>query len=210
MIVSKNDSISAQNSKRSDVLNDVLYNMVKKYPDHKSAESVYAKVQIIGRTYSAALERGANHDKETEGDIYWEKIIPALLESGLDELLEINKKVKKITKYNLESILKTHKKLVDILQAVTGKENRSFASKYLHFHCKNAFYIFDSRAKERINQINIMYDYLLDESSIEPDKEYANFCLKCMALQDQIFEEYDVFLTPRQIDNLLLQKKSLQ
>lgn len=199
----------AQKPKHSDLLNDVLYDLARKFPDHTNEEQIYAKVVIIGRTYSAALERGAGHDK-SEGKFYADKIIPAIKQSSIDELIDKVKKIKKITEKNLQIILDTHKKVTDILHEETDMNNRSFVSKYLHFHCKNAFFIYDSIAKNRLSDLTpgLAYEYILTkENHLDSDKEYERFCLKCLALQDEIEEKYDVLLSPRQLDNLLLQKK---
>lgn len=197
----------AQSAKQSDLLNDVLYDMVRKYPSHKFEDQVYAKVVIIGRAYSASLERGAGHDSDNEGKFYRDKIIPAFIKSNIDELLEKVKGIKKISTSNLATILQVHKGLIEIINDKTEIENRSFASKYLHFHCKNAFYIYDSIAKKRISELGYKNEYTIPDSDISVDGSYKNFCFKCLSLQDQVFEEHKILLTPRQIDNLLLQKK---
>lgn len=208
LIVSAKDVALARKPKHSDLLNKVLYDLARKFPDHKKEEHIYAKVVIIGRTYSVALERGAGHDK-AEGKFYADKIIPAIKGSPIDELIRKSKKLKKITTKNLEMILDTHKAVTDILREETDMCNRSFVSKYLHFHCKNAFFIYDSIAKDRLSELasGLAYEYTLTgEASTDTDKEYERFCLKCLALRDEIEEKHQVLLTPRELDNLLLQK----
>lgn len=197
----------AQEAKQSDLLNDILYDMAKKYPNHKSEDQIYAKVVIIGRAYSASLERGAGHDSGGEVKFYRDKIIPAFLKSNIDDLLQEVKGIKKISTSNLTTILQVHKELVDDINKITGIENRSFASKYLHFHCRNAFYIYDTIAKKRISELGYKNEYLISDPDISVDGDYKNFCFKCLSLQEQIFEEHNINLTPRQIDNFLLQKK---
>jgi hypothetical protein len=83
---------------------------------------------------------------------------------------------------------------------MTGLNNRSLASKYLHFHKPNAFFIYDSRASRAISRI------IPDDANIpaldcsNADKEYSSFVRKCLWLREQHKE----LETPRQVDNLLL------
>jgi hypothetical protein len=206
--VSESDVIRAQQPKISDLHDKVLYDMVRKFPKHVEDGEIFAKVLIIGRAYGVDLKRGANHDNR-EGQFYSDKIIPAIKESNIDELIKNVGKLKKITTENLELIIKTHKDVTNILEKMTGMNNRSFASKYLHFHCEKAFFIYDSIAKKKILQLSkeIVFEYTItDDMSINSDKDYEHFCLKCLALRDNIEEKYGVVLSPRQLDNLLLEK----
>lgn len=206
MVISKKDLAKARASKHSDLMNEVLYDLAHKYPAHTDEAQIYAKVVIIGRTYAAALERGADHDK-MEGKFYADKIVPAIKDSSLDRLIEDTKNIRKITAKSLGIVLTTHKAVTDILKKHTGKSNRSFVSKYLHFHCKNAFFIYDSIAKKRLSDLEQCLDYKYElTDSVDTDKEYERFCLKCLALRDAIESKHNVTLTPREMDNLLLQK----
>ena len=36
---------------------ETLYNLCRRYPDHKTFNAVFAKVSIIGRTYATGIER---------------------------------------------------------------------------------------------------------------------------------------------------------
>lgn len=206
--IKKATIINAAMRKRSDVLNDVLYKLAFDYPEHRNAEEIYAKVCIIGRTYSASLERGAGHDPD-DGKFYWDNIIPAIKAAKLDKLLDQVRGFKRVTAEKLPAILNVHKKLVDTIGGVTGKDNRSFASKYLHFHFEKLFFIYDSRAQSSIKAYDIPKSLRPQPSTsaAENDETYEAFCWKCLDLRDAIKDGYDIELTPRQLDNLLLEKE---
>ncbi|MDP3840968.1 MAG: hypothetical protein Q8Q81_00005 [Oxalobacteraceae bacterium] len=205
--IKKATIINATKPKHADVLNDVLYQMVKQYPEHKKASEIYAKVCIIGRAYSASLERGAGHDPD-DGKFYWDKIIPALKAAKLDKLLDQVRKFKSVSTQNLPVLLNVHKRLVDAIGEVTGKDNRSFVSKYLHFHFKELFFIYDSLAQSSIRKYDIPKSLRPQPSTSAPESDgiYEAFCWKCLDLRDAIKDGYDIDLTPRQLDNLLLGK----
>ena len=71
-----------------------------------------------------------------------------MLEIGeeLDKRIDNLKKFDSITKDNLKEIVGTHLFLTNAFQDISGQDKRSLASKYLHFHVPNMFYIYDSRA----------------------------------------------------------------
>jgi len=60
--------------------NGVLYDMCKEYADHIVPEAIYAKLWLIGRSYSAAIERNKSGEK-TE----------VIYRNTVDELIKIGK-----------------------------------------------------------------------------------------------------------------------
>lgn len=102
--------------------------------------------------------------------------------------------------------LETHNYLVGILKKITNHNNRSFSSKHLHFHIPELFFIYDSRAKKVIrkfkNRISLEYQSILELDNI--DSEYAKFYIKYFKLKNQITLNYEIVLTNREIDNLLI------
>jgi hypothetical protein len=42
---------------------------------------------------------------------------------------------------------------MDLFAAITQREKRSLASKYLHFHVPHVFYLYDSRARRAITKV---------------------------------------------------------
>ena len=81
---------------------------------------------------------------------------------------------------------------------------RSLASKYLHFHVPDKFYIYDSRANLAAKQIAPPRRRLLEIEVDECDREYEGFVRQCIWIRDKIHEDYGFHATPREIDKLLL------
>lgn len=180
--------------------NKILYNMCSENPLHNKKEIVAGKVLLIGRSYAAALER-ARIEKSSEQiyDVFLNDVlqnsdiidgkIKFLNEISLSEIFE-----------NLQYIFDLHSLLTSIMEKATGLEKRSLSSKYLHFHCPDAFFIYDSRARKAINtlvgpQKNFNY---------KGDNEYIEFCLRVLKLKEFIKKETGLLLSPREVDNLLL------
>src|SRR5690606_24597290 len=97
------------------------------------------------------------------------------------------------------------KKLVKDLYEITGLDKRSFASKYLHFHLPDLFFIYDSRAVTALGKYKIKSKLSNKFKSKTIDKEYANFFCKCFELKNIIDKLHNVQITPRHLDNLLIE-----
>jgi len=131
---------------------DILYDMCKKWPNHKDLGIVQAKVRIIGRVYAAGLERKGKKDKskgiyETIAEIFHEN------RAWIDSEIKALNKFKKLSKSSHERILSVHGNMVKLLREETrSKSNfRSFISKYLHFHTP-IVPLFDSQASSTISR----------------------------------------------------------
>ncbi len=181
--------------------NNVLYDLCKNNPNHKTPEEIVAKIWLIGRSYAAAIERRKNKVKEND-KFYEEIVVNALKNSDLDLKLKQIKKYDKITESNLNDLLEVHKYLVDVFYGITQMYKRSLASKYLHFHLPNLFYIYDSRANNALKKILPNQRIKLPIGNF--DNEYAKFSKKMYILQTQIEKETKTLLSPRELDNLLL------
>ena len=132
-------------------VDEVLYEMCDKWPDHKNLGIVHAKVRIIGRVYGTGLERKSKKDK-IKG--IYETVSNILNQNGplVDQEIRELKAYGQLSKESYQKILFAHGKLVRLLRENTkSKLNfRSFASKYLHFHVP-IVPIFDSQASKIIN-----------------------------------------------------------
>jgi hypothetical protein len=187
---------------RWDFGNKILYDMCANYPHHKSIDQIVAKIWFIGRSYAAAIERRKNATEYNE-DFYTEVVGPVMMKSGIDQwIAEINR-FRFPTLDNIEKILAVHGSLMNLIKKMTGMGKRSLASKYLHFHKPNLFFIYDSRA---INSIRKLTPPTKTNLRIRTniDVEYAKFCLRCIKLRDAIKSKFDTHLSPRELDNLLL------
>lgn len=189
--------------------NDILYKMCADNFNHDSAEKIVAKVWLIGRSYAVAIERRRNKTPGVESDkFYIETVVNSLQSSELDKMMD---KIKIMPRLNNGSLIKTielHHYLTKLINKITNLDKRSFSSKYLHFHLPALFYIYDSRAAKAIKRfkITVPADLTLLVSNTNHDKEYADFACKCFVLTNQVKEMFDIEFTPRQIDNLLLER----
>ncbi len=189
----------------------VLYKLCEKSFDHKQDEKIAAKVWLIGRAYSVAIERGSLSRKSKKQDIddfYINTVAPTIRKSQLDAKLSALKKYEQITNENAFEVLEVHGYLTKELYTITGLNKRSFSSKYLHFHLPDLFFIYDSRALAALRQFitHVPRDLRYLAERAEVDKEYATFTCKCLEIKSQISRKYDMSLTNRQLDNLLLAK----
>ena len=197
------EQLFAFNNKKSDIWaygNSVLYKMCEEKPLHNEKNIVASKVWLIGRSYAAAIERTKSGEKlENIIDKFWDALNSE--SDSIDKTLRaINSITIEETGNNVQTILDTHKQVMDIIQKATTMDKRSLTSKYLHFHCPNAFFIYDSRARRAINKLVKKQDV----TGYSGDTEYVEFFLRILKLQQFIKEQTGKILTPREIDNFLV------
>ncbi len=195
---------SAINQKDGEFGNGILYKMCEESPNHYKPDVVSGKMWLIGRAYSAAIER-MKSKKDINDDFYKEKVGPALTDPALDSRLENLRSIKKIAKENVREILSAHKYLQNKIREITGMEKRSLCSKYLHFHLPRLFFIYDSRVAGALQKL---YPGRLKSFegvfNNDADKAYAIFFCKALALKNEVEEKLKSEMTLRQIDNFLI------
>lgn len=175
---------------------------VKNYPFHKDENVINSKILLIGRTYAAAIERRKKFLNIIGDDFYLKIVGPKIINSKIDNWIDECK-----NSSDFSTIIKTHKKVSDLFQEISGLNKRSLASKYLHFHLPNLFFIYDSRAYLAINELIKEFqikksEYLIKKEELNfADIEYAKFCKKCICVIDKI----NIKLTPRQLDDILIE-----
>lgn len=184
-----------------DLSNQILYEMCQKYPYHKNDGEIIAKVLLIGRVYSAAIERRKNVEN-ISSEFYREIVAPSIRKSKIDVWLNTLKDFDRPTFENCTQIIAVHKKVTDLFKEISGLEKRSLASKYLHFHFPNLFFIYDSRSSSALKKVE--HSSVWNSSLVEYDRAYAKFFLRCMAFVEKANSECDIPLTPRQLDKYLL------
>lgn len=187
--------------------NKVLYQMCKKAPTHTDVDEIHGKLWIIGRSYSASIERGAGKNIVKGEDFIKTKVAQALKKSDIDSWLKSVSSITRLNKENIELSLACHKNLTDLFKKITGKNNRSLASKYLHFHQPLAFFIYDSQANNNIRaRLRESYDKKKRLSyPKEYDNEYASFSTRCLYYRDHYLEKkIHGLATPRKLDMELL------
>jgi hypothetical protein len=186
-----------------DFLNGLLYEMCRRYPDHRDRDKIIAKLQIIGRVYAATIERGSGPPKRGR-DIYVDVVGPAMRRAGLDKLLGALPDGRASWSDRLTAAVQAHRALMDIWEDAEVLGKRSLASKYLHFHRPDVFPILDSRAQVGIHRV-IPSRKGLDTLDVDHyDRTYRVFCERYLALVGHIRDRFGVRLTLRHADNLLL------
>jgi hypothetical protein len=184
--------------------NEVLYDLCRRYPYHERDDEIIAKVWLIGRAYSASIERGRGDAAGVglSNDQFYCSALPmALRKSNLDLMLADLKDVREITDANAARVLKVHAHLVKVFFSLTRKDKRSLASKYLHFHRPDLFFIYDSRAAAGIRKLDLGPNTL---HAPKADGPYLQFVAAALRLRREVEKKFGKLLTPRQLDRLLL------
>jgi len=186
-----------------DLGNQVLYSLCQAHPKHDTADAIIAKIWLIGRSYAAAIERRKNAE-ETSDNFYEVNVVEKIRKSNLDAWLAALPKQLLDPWQDLGPVITVHKRLMDVFSDLTGLGKRALASKYLHFHRPDLYFIYDSRAKKGITKITPCLNEIRNIASEKMDLEYHSFCRRSQHLVDSIHTFFGKHLTPRQIDKLLL------
>ena len=185
--------------------NSILYRMCEENPNHNKEDVIAGKICLIGRSYAAAIERRRDAN-ETNDDFYFDVVAPKMIKIGreLDDRIEkLNRSANTIAG-DIDLILSTHKFLTDAFREMTGLDKRSLASKYLHFHCPQKFFIYDSRARQAIGKIVTRPDKNSYGDISGYDPEYADFVIRMLELQDYLYKRIGSIESPRRLDSFLL------
>jgi hypothetical protein len=183
--------------------NNVLYSLCKDHPKHDRADVIIGKILLIGRTYAAAIERRKNA-QNTSDDFYTNIVVNEIMNSELDQWLTAlpDKMTEPWTQLGI--VITLHKQLMNIFSDMTGLNKRSLASKYLHFHRPDLFFLYDSRSRESISKVTPRLDKIKNINAEFQDQEYHSFCRRALHLREFIAKEFGKILTPRQLDKILL------
>lgn len=186
--------------------NKILYDLCRKHPNHTDKAVIVAKIWLIGRAYAAAIERRRTKNSGND-DFYTKEVASAIKRSRIDTWIANATDRDSNFDSPSASVLSAHSELTDLFHRITGLEKRSLASKYLHFHKPNIFYIYDTRAMTAMR----MLSHIVGKSNqIDGrfDREYEVFTGRCIRLREHIRRGFGILLSPRQIDNLLLEVQS--
>ncbi|HGF4956858.1 hypothetical protein ACEV9O_22805 [Vibrio parahaemolyticus] len=182
--------------------NKVLYDLCQSAFEHKEPAKVIAKVWLIGRSYAAAIERRKDKTEFANDDFYIDVVAPKIVESDIDEWLYELKQFTRLDEDSLNKVLEVHEEVTQLFKDISGLDKRSLASKYLHFHLPHLFYIYDARAVRAISYFSHITGRA--KASKTGDKEYNKLVQKCSLLQRHALAQWQLDLSPRQIDNVLL------
>jgi len=191
-------------NKRYELANSILYKMVADYPSNADIDSVVAKIWLIGRSYSASVERRKNKSTTSNGDFYYDYVGPAICGSSIDSGISALRTETSITSDTIIEVCRLHKCLMDILQKQTEMDKRSLTSKYLHFHLPNIVFIYDSRVQSVISSFVDEKDRI----DVPPDVDgtYYRYCLKAYEVYKKVKSDsrFTGMCLPRIVDNVLL------
>ena len=182
--------------------NQLIYNLCQHHPTHNQDQQILAKIWIIGRTYAAAVERRRIHNDIGGDEFYLNVVVPAILNSQIDawfEDIHLN-----YGDGDVASALQAHNNLVSLFEHMSGLRKRSLASKYLHFHFPSIFYIFDQRAVNALNLTGFNFPNIEIVQNDNFDAVYTRFFHKCAALKNYVLHEFNINLSPRDMDKYLL------
>jgi len=182
--------------------NDILYEICAKYPRHDDAKLIVTKILFIGRIYAAALERRKTKNG-LNNDSFYHKAASLIGNSELDMLMS-----NLTNEDDIEKVLYVHKYLMELFFELTNLKKRSLASKYLHFHKPEFFFLYDQRVRKSLSKFNTRRITLVNEhiglDRKNYDDEYAKFYLKMSALKSEIERRMNKRLTNRELDTFLL------
>ena len=187
--------------------NGILYKLCRDHPEHKRPDVVAAKIWLIGRSYAAAVERRKNVDLDNpiaSDAFYKDVVVPAMISSELDARLDSLRRFSSIDERSIVPVLEVHRYFVDLLHKITAQYKRSLASKYLHFHRPELFYIYDSIAWAGLSKVMPGYRHRQLSYDGKLDAVYASYAFRLLELQKEIERKYGEHLTPRQLDRMLL------
>jgi hypothetical protein len=180
--------------------NQVLYDMCSANPEHNLDQIIIGKIWLIGRTYAAAIERRRTAEGAS-GDAFYETVVaPKIRKSEIDNWFEA---IRTGSDDDLILHLEVHMRVMKLFTAISGLEKRSLASKYLHFHFPQRFYIYDARAYKVICELTDPVGKTLPILR-DHDNVYARFYLRCLDLRRRIDSQLGQNLSMREFDNVLL------
>ncbi|MDD5092458.1 MAG: hypothetical protein PHQ23_16275 [Candidatus Wallbacteria bacterium] len=202
--MNKKQIVHAQKPTVWDLSNQILYNLCREHPEHTDDSIIITKIMMIGRIYSAAIERRKKQSVKGD-DFYIKNVAPIIRKSSIDKEIQRLSGFKHPDQSNLAVILEVHKYVMELFKRISGLEKRSLASKYLHFHKPDLFYIYDSRAKKGMRRFANSNTKLFNMEKLNHyDKEYTDFLIKCILLNEVLGKKHRKCLNPREIDNLLI------
>lgn len=187
-----------------DLGNKILYDLCKKYPKHTEVDEIFAKIWLIGRSYSVAIERRKSN-RDISNDEFYKKVCNTIKQNKIDKKLD---KLKSLSKYNEETIkiiLEVYEDINKIFKELTGINKTSLISKYLHFHFPEIVPIYDSRAKKSISiLISKNDDFKKKDSKNTKKGEYERFCYKILWILEEMRKTSKKNISLRDLDKYLL------
>ena len=149
----------------NEVLYDLCLNKKSKLYGHKDVRRIQAKIWLIGRAYSAALERGNLGNKSKE----------VLYKEVGEKLVKYFNRINNLDPSTIWDALAS--------KIFNNSWNKySLASKYLHFHFPKKYFIYDSISNKQLKKLCRRLHI-----QIEGD----NFCQKYFNLCDKLLRKLE-------------------
>ncbi|WP_155625891.1 hypothetical protein [Burkholderia vietnamiensis] len=191
-----------------DTLNTMLYEAVKAHPSNTDKSQIIGKLMLIGRTYSASVERrktkGLGKDERHALEVVIEAAT-AIAGSKCATLLDAIGLDDKLTLDRVPEAAAIHLELCQALATANNRENSSLASKYLHFHRPAFFPIVDSIVREGwswvMDDLEGSYKGWRDFGKVA---RYKDWCARVLELRDLMEDNLRHAVSLRQIDSYLL------
>jgi hypothetical protein len=181
-----------------DAANGVLYDLCRRHLGHNDVAINIAKVWLIGRTYAVAIERNAT--SRYKGDAFYTHVVgPGLKNSDIDAHIRA---VKGSGSKDVALALAAHAALVKAFWKMSKHAHPSLASKYLHFHCPAAVYIYDSRADRAIRYLTRRT--LTRRQLGDVTGRYPRFVARCELFRRRLEDKLGEKVTTRDVDKVLL------
>jgi len=167
---------------------EALYALCRRHPGHADPGGVNAKLWIIGRTYATGIERKIPANGKQGGSM--SQLAGHLLAHArqLDDLFARLRRVKEpLDPDKLRTILDLHGQFIALTRPVLRRNQspRSFASKYMHFHCP-AVPIIDTYADRACHRLVRWHkSFCLFDLPAGADETYAWYVLRFWQLYQQ-------------------------
>ena len=196
--------------KNWELQNKILYDLCKKHPHHSDYQTINAKLWLIGRTYATGIERMILSHGEQGSSL---SQLSRHMHKNRKTLESIFKKLSSIKEplnpEKLKVIVNEHGRFVEIFSQRLRKNRsaRSFASKYLHFHCP-AVPLYDKFAAQELRKMfRWNDDFEIFNKPATADEDYYYFIMRFWQLYQQM-RDLGKKVNVRFIDCYLLWKAS--
>jgi|GEM_PF-1376969 hypothetical protein len=166
-----------------------LYDLCFLYRDHLRDEIVADKLRLIGRLYA---EYGAGLGFSPEYSAH------RLAKSPVDRWFCSLATAEALDAWLL---LELHKRVMDVFADLPERQARSLASKYLHFHFPELFFIYDEEVEQAAASLAEGECGFLAMSDFDP--VYGRFLACARKLAERLAPELGRRLSPREMDRVL-------
>jgi hypothetical protein len=128
------------------LLDQAIFDLVNKYPQHSDLEAVYAKICLINRVYRANMQMAFSGAEIKLAEHFQNRhqTIDGILQS-LESLT--------FSRESIVQIVMAHKRIEQISFEVLNKKSTSFTAKYLNFHLPDVVPIYDNWSKTNLEKL---------------------------------------------------------